>query len=62
MHLQSQAIRLYNYTKIQGPRFERNYIIARDKKRDENLVMVRHFKHSQKTHLHTIMKVYNTHD
>ena len=30
----SQAIRVYKYTKIQGPRFQRNYIIARDQKRD----------------------------
>ena len=30
--LRSQAIREYKYTKIQGPRFQRNYIIVRDKK------------------------------
>ena len=27
-------IRVYKYTKIQGPRFHRNYIIARDQKSD----------------------------
>ena len=27
-----QAIRVYKYTKIQGPRFQRNNIIAREKK------------------------------
>ena len=30
--LRSQAIRVYRYTKIQGPRFKINYIIARDQK------------------------------
>ena len=30
--LRSQAIRVYEYMKIQGPRFQRNYIFARDKK------------------------------
>ena len=30
--LRSQAIREYKYKKIQGPRFQRNYIIVRDKK------------------------------
>ena len=34
-HLGSPAIRVYiKYTKIQGPRFQRNYIIARDQKSD----------------------------
>ena len=37
---------MYNYTKIQGPRFERNYIIARDKKHDENIA--RHFNRRRK--------------
>ena len=32
--LRSQAIRVYKYTKIQGPRFQRNNIIARDQKSD----------------------------
>ena len=32
--LRSQAKRLYKYTKIQGPWFQRNYIIARVKKSD----------------------------
>ena len=32
--VQLQAIRVYKYTKIQGPRFQRNYIIARDQKSD----------------------------
>ena len=31
-----RLIRVYKYTKIQGPRFKRNYIIARDKKRNEH--------------------------
>ena len=30
--LRSQAIREYKYKKIQGSRFQRNYIIVRDKK------------------------------
>ena len=30
--MRSRAIRVYKYTKIQGPRFQRNYIIAREKK------------------------------
>ena len=34
IRLRSQAIRVYKYTKIQGPRFQRNYIISRDRKRD----------------------------
>ena len=34
IRLRSQAIRVYKYTKIQGPRFQRNYIIARDQKSD----------------------------
>ena len=34
VRLRSQAIRLYKYTKIQGPRFQRNYIIVRDQKSD----------------------------
>ena len=29
-----RAMRVYKYTKIQGPRFQRNYIIARDQKSD----------------------------
>ena len=32
--LRSQAIRVYKCTKIQGPRFQRNYIIASDQKSD----------------------------
>ena len=32
MRLRSQAIRVYNYAKIPGPRFQRNYIIAKGKK------------------------------
>ena len=32
IRLRSQVIRVYIYTKIQGPRFQRNYIIARVKK------------------------------
>ena len=32
IRLRSQAIRVYKYTKIQGPRFQRNYIIARYRK------------------------------
>ena len=34
IRLRSQAIRVYKYTKIQGPRFQRNNIIARDPKSD----------------------------
>ena len=34
IRLRSQAIRVYKYTRIQGPRFQRNYIIARDQKFD----------------------------
>ena len=34
MRLRSQAIRVYKYTKNQGPRFQRNYIIARDQRSD----------------------------
>ena len=34
IRLWSQALRVYKYTKIQGPRFQRNYIIARDQKSD----------------------------
>ena len=30
IHLQLQAIHMYKYTKTQGPRFQRNYMIARD--------------------------------
>ena len=33
-YVRLQAIHLYKYTKIQGPRFQRNYIIARDPKND----------------------------
>ena len=32
IRLRSRAIRVYKCTKIQGPRFQRNYIIAREKK------------------------------
>ena len=31
-YVRSQAIHMYKYTKIQGPQFQRNYIIARDQK------------------------------
>ena len=41
IRLRSQAVRVYEYTKIQGTRFQRNYIIARDQKSD--LHMARHF-------------------
>ena len=34
IRLQSQTIRVYKNTKIQGPRFQRNYIIERDQKSD----------------------------
>ena len=34
IRLRSQAIRVYKYTKIQGPRFQGNYIIARDQRSD----------------------------
>ena len=32
IHLRSQAMRENKYTEIQGPRFQRNHIIARDQK------------------------------
>ena len=32
IRLQLQALRVYKYTKIQGPWFQRNYVIARDQK------------------------------
>ena len=51
MRLLSQAIRVYKYRKIQGPRFQRNNVITIFA---ENKPHVHH-----KTHLHT-MKVYNT--
>ena len=64
MRLRSQAIRVYKYTKILGPLFQRNYIIARDQKNEftwhvipiiaDNKTHVHH-----KSHLH-IMKVCNT--
>ena len=34
IRVQWQARRVYKYTKIQGPPFQRNYIIARDQKSD----------------------------
>ena len=34
IRLRSQVIRVYKYTKIHGPRFQRNYIIARDQQED----------------------------
>ena len=34
IRVRSQAIRVYQYTKIQGSRFQRNYIIARNQKSD----------------------------
>ena len=36
---------MYKYTKIQGPRFQRNYIIARDQKTDGTWHMARHSIH-----------------
>ena len=45
IRLQSQAIRLYKYTKIQEPRLQRNYTISRDQK---VIYMARHFNHSRK--------------
>ena len=32
--MRSQAICVFKFTKIQGHRFQKNYIIARDKKND----------------------------
>ena len=54
------------FTKIQGPQFERNYIITKEKKRDGTWrvisIVAENKPHGHlKTHLHT-MKVYNTHD
>ena len=34
IRLQSQVIRVYKYTRIQRPRLQKNYIIARDQKSD----------------------------
>ena len=34
IRLRPQDTRVYKYTKIQGPRFQRNYVIARDLKSD----------------------------
>ena len=58
-----QCIHLYKYKKIQGSRFQRNYIIARDQKSDLHGTS---FQSSPKInrmlitrHLHT-MNVYNT--
>ena len=34
IRLRLQAIHMYKYTKLQGPRFQRNYIIAGDQKSD----------------------------
>ena len=36
IRLRSQATHVYKHTKIQGPRFQRSYIIARDKKSDSH--------------------------
>ena len=59
-----QAIRVYKNTKVQRPRLQRNYIIARDQKSDlhatssqsspkiNRMLITRPFS--------TIMKVYNT--
>ena len=59
--MRSQAIRMYKYTKIQGPRFQRNNIIARDQKSDF------HFSHREnKPHAHyntnCIQEKFTTHD
>ena len=65
IRLRSQAIRVYKYRKIQGPRFQKNYIVARDKKIDLHgtsiiSIIVENKSHANhKSHLHT-MKVYNT--
>ena len=62
--LRLQAIHMYKYTKLQGPRFQRNYIIARDQKSDlhdmslQSSLKINHISTSQ-DHLHT-MKVYKT--
>ena len=45
IRLRSQALSVYKYTKIQGPQFERNYIIAKDQKR---VNVARHFRHGRK--------------
>ena len=36
IRLRSQATHVYKHTKIQGPRFQRSYIIARDQKSDSH--------------------------
>ena len=45
IRLRSQALSVYKYTKIHGPQFERNYIIAKDQKR---VNVARHFRHGRK--------------
>ena len=60
----SAAIRVYKYTKIQEPRFQRNYIIASEIEKviymDVISIIAENKSHAHhKTHLHTV-KVYNT--
>ena len=58
---------MYKYTKIQGPRFQRNYIIVRDQKREKTWRVISfitenkpHSHHkTYKKNKHT-MKVFNT--
>jgi len=64
MRLRSQAIRVYKYTKIQGPNLQRNYIITGDKTKlftwHVISIIAENKSHAHhKTHLHTV-KVYNT--
>ena len=59
-----QAIRVYKYTKIQGPRFQKNYIFARDQKKRFKWhvisIIAENKPHAyHKIHLQS-MKVYNT--
>ena len=63
MRLRSQAIRVYKYTEIQGPGFQRNYIITGDKTKlftwhVISIIAENYTACSSQDHLRT-MKVYN---
>ena len=56
--LRLQAMHMYKYTKFQGPLFQRNYIIARDRKTDlhgtsfQSLLKINCIYAHNKTYLH----------
>ena len=56
--------RVYNYAKIQGPRFERNYIIVRDQKREKGRrvisIITENKPHAHHKTYQQTMKVFNT--